>query len=122
MSSKIKAPILYPRDSEIKSRNLTEDQVLDYYNAQRGHQNNVEFSCTFIPLLLAAGLLPEITLSVAKAGALALGARFIGQFAYSQAPQFRQISGIWHIGEMYILYLVFSQTGLSFGWAMEGLM
>ena len=55
LSTKISAPILYPRDSEIKARNLTEDQVTAYYNAQRGHQNNVEFSATFIPMMMAAG-------------------------------------------------------------------
>lgn len=68
------------------------------------------------------GLLPEITLSVAKAGALALAARTVGMFAYSQAPKMRQLAGIFHIGEFYIMYLIYTQTGFSFGWALEGLM
>ena len=49
-NTKIKAPILYPRDSEIKELNLTPEQVLKYYRAQRVHQNNVEYELQEISL------------------------------------------------------------------------
>lgn len=40
MRTHIKAPTLYPRDSEIKDLKLSPDQVDGYMRAQRIHQNN----------------------------------------------------------------------------------
>ena len=41
--TKIQAPTLYPRDSEISKLNLTEEQTDRYLRAQRAHQNNARF-------------------------------------------------------------------------------
>eukprot|EP00606_Chrysophyceae_sp_TOSAG23-5_P000648 GSChrysophyteH2.ASY1.ANO1.435.1 assembled CDS len=66
----VRAPTLYPRDSEIKALKLTDEQVNDYYCCQRAHQNNVEFTSVFFPLFLLAGLLESVdTMSVTYAGA-----------------------------------------------------
>ena len=54
--TKIKAPTLYPRDSEIKKLELKEEDVDYYLRAQRAHQNNVEFMSVFMPLFLIIGL------------------------------------------------------------------
>ena len=54
--TKIKAPTLYPRDSEISKLKLREEDVDYYLRAQRAHQNNVEFMSVFMPLFLIIGL------------------------------------------------------------------
>ena len=46
--TKIKAPTLYPRDSEIKDLNLSDEDVEKYMRAQRAHQNNVELMSVFM--------------------------------------------------------------------------
>ena len=43
-STGIKAPTLYPRDSQIKELKLSDDQVKTYMRSQRIHQNTVELA------------------------------------------------------------------------------
>merc|ERR1712166_536140 len=78
--TKITAPILYPRDSEIKKLNLTDKQVLNYYRAQRVHQNNVESMSVFMPIFLVAGIFEPT--KVAISGAIVLIFRLIGGIGY----------------------------------------
>jgi uncharacterized MAPEG superfamily protein len=54
--TKIKAPTLYPRDSEIKELGLEKEDVEKYMRAQRAHQNNVELMSVFMPMFLIIGL------------------------------------------------------------------
>lgn len=114
MATGIKAPTLYPRDSEIKALKLSDDQVTDYMNAQRSHQHTVEFSSVFLPLFLAAGLVPEITMRVAYAGASVAVFRILGIAGYQMGARSlpRRLSGLFHVGELYILYLCLAQ-GIS---------
>ena len=101
-STKISAPTLYPRDSEIKALNLTEDQVLKYYRAQRVHQNNVEAMSVFMPIFLIAGLFDPK--NVAIAGAIVLLFRLIGGIGYLYGK--RVYGAPWHFGELFLLYTV----------------
>ena len=57
MKTKILAPTIYPRDSEIKELKLNDKQVGDYMRAQRAHQNNVEFLSGFMAIYILAGTL-----------------------------------------------------------------
>ena len=100
--TKISAPILYPRDSEIKALNLTEDQVLKYYRAQRVHQNNVEAMSVFMPIFLVAGLFEPK--NVAIAGVIVLIFRLIGGIGYLYGK--RIYGAPWHFGELFLLYTV----------------
>tara|TARA_B110000483_G_C17862206_1_gene414624 strand:+ start:156 stop:602 length:447 start_codon:yes stop_codon:yes gene_type:complete len=101
-STNIKAPILYPRDSEIKNLGLTEDQVLNYYRAQRVHQNNVEVMSVFMPLFLIAGFFEPT--KVAIAGAIVWIFRLIGGIGYLYGN--RMYGAPWHLGELYLLYII----------------
>ena len=101
-STKIEAPILYPRDSEIKKLNLDEDQVLNYYRAQRVHQNNVEAMSVFMPLFLITGIFEPT--KVAIAGAIVWIFRLVGGIGYLYGK--RIYGAPWHLGELYLLYLV----------------
>merc|ERR1711998_77099 len=74
MQSGIHPPTLYPRDSQIKTLKLTEDQVQSYNRTQRIHQNNVEWLVLFYPLLILAGL--HDPLGAAAAGTVVVIARF----------------------------------------------
>ena len=101
-STKIKAPTLYPRDSEIKKLNLSEDQVLNYYRAQRVHQNNVEAMSVFMPMFLIAGFFQPT--KVAIAGAIVWIFRLVGGFGYLYGQ--RMYGAPWHLGEIYLLYII----------------
>jgi hypothetical protein len=102
----IKAPILYPRDSEIKALNLTPAQVDDYYCKQRAHQNNVEFMSVFLPIFVLAGSMGAVinTMEVVYSGLVVFGFRMLGGLGY--AAGLRKYSGFFHLGEFYILYLL----------------
>jgi len=101
-STKIKAPTLYPRDSEIKNLNLSEDDVLNYYRAQRVHQNNVEAMSVFMPLFLIAGIFQPT--KVAIAGAIVWFFRLVGGIGYLYGKRMYGVP--WHLGELYLLYIV----------------
>tara|TARA_B100000795_G_C22765958_1_gene425714 strand:- start:288 stop:737 length:450 start_codon:yes stop_codon:yes gene_type:complete len=105
-STKIKAPILYPRDSQIKTLNLTDDQVLNYYRAQRVHQNNVEVMSVFMPLFLIAGFFQPT--KVAIAGAIVWIFRLAGGIGYLYGQRMYGVP--WHLGEIYLLYIVGSSA------------
>ena len=102
-SSNIKAPILYPRDSEIKKLQLNEEDVDYYLRAQRAHQNNVEFMSVFMPLFLIIGLFePKKT---AIGGLIVLVFRIIGGLGYLYNK--REFGAVFHLGELYILFIGF---------------
>lgn len=101
-STKIKAPTLYPRDSEIKKLNLSEEQVLNYYRAQRVHQNNVEAMSVFMPMFLIAGFFQPT--KVAIAGAIVWIFRLVGGIGYLYGQ--RMYGAPWHLGEIYLLYII----------------
>tara|TARA_B110000261_G_C13085961_1_gene357836 strand:+ start:1960 stop:2418 length:459 start_codon:yes stop_codon:yes gene_type:complete len=99
----IQAPTLYPRDSEIKSLELKEEDVDYYLRAQRAHQNNVEFMSVFLPLFLIIGLFkPKKT---AIGGLIVLIFRIIGGIGYLYKK--RVFGAAFHFGELYILFLGF---------------
>lgn len=100
--TKIEAPTLYPRDSEIQKLNLSEKQVLSYQRAQRTHQNNVESMSVFMPIFLVAGLFEPK--NVAIAGAIVLLFRLIGGIGYLYGK--RIYGAPWHFGELFLLYTV----------------
>ena len=101
-STNITAPILYPRDSEIKNLNLSDEQVLNYYRAQRVHQNNVEVMSVFMPLFLIAGIFKPTR--VAIAGLIVWIFRLIGAIGYLYGK--RMYGAPWHLGEIYLLYII----------------
>jgi len=101
-SSNIKAPILYPRDSEIKELGLSKEQVLNYYRAQRVHQNNVEVMSVFMPLFLIAGFFEPT--KVAIAGAIVWIFRLVGGIGYLYGKRMYGVP--WHFGEIYLLYII----------------
>mgnify|MGYP003706204041 FL=1 len=101
--TKIKAPTLYPRDSEIKKLELKEEDVDYYLRAQRAHQNNVEFMSVFMPLFLIIGLFkPKKT---AIGGLIVLIFRIIGGLGYLYKK--RMFGAAFHFGELYVLFLGF---------------
>jgi len=101
--TKIKAPTLYPRDSEIKKLQLKEEDVDYYLRAQRAHQNNVEFMSVFMPLFLIIGLFePKKT---AIGGLIVLVFRIIGGLGYLYNK--REFGAAFHLGELYILFIGF---------------
>ena len=104
--SGIKAPTLYPTDAQARELKLTPEQLNEYMNAQRAHQNQVEFSSAFLPLYYAIGLVqPRKT---AVAGASILFFRTIGSLAYGGLlPISRRWGGLYHLGEAYLVYLAF---------------
>ena len=100
----VKAPTLYPRDSEIKSLKLSDEDVHDYNCKQRAHQNSVEVNSVFLPLFMVAGAIPGYTMNVFYAGAFMFVNRLVGGLGYSAG--IRNYSGGWHLGEFYVLYVV----------------
>ena len=101
--TKLKAPTLYPRDSEISKLKLDDEIVDKYMRAQRAHQNNVELMSVFMPLFLIIGLFkPKET---AMGGLIVLIFRIIGGKGYTFKK--RMYGAPFHIGELYILYLGF---------------
>jgi hypothetical protein len=101
--TKLKAPTLYPRDSEISKLKLDDEVVDKYMRAQRAHQNNVELMSVFMPLFLIIGLFkPKET---AIGGLIVLFFRIIGGIGYTFKK--RMYGAPFHIGELYILYLGF---------------
>ena len=105
-STNIKAPTLYPGDSEIKKLNLSDEQVLNYYRAQRVHQNNVEVMSVFMPLFLIAGIFKPT--KVAIAGLIVWIFRLIGGIGYLYGK--RMYGAPWHLGEIYLLYIIGSSA------------
>jgi hypothetical protein len=101
-NTNIKAPTLYPRDSEIEKLKLTEHQVLKYYRAQRVHQNNVELMSVFMPIFLIAGLFEPV--KVAIAGVVVWIFRIVGGIGYLYGQ--RMYGAPYHLGELYLLYIV----------------
>ena len=101
--TKIKAPTLYPRDSEIKDLNLSDEDVEKYMRAQRAHQNNVELMSVFMPLFLVIGLFKPKKAAVG--GLIVLVFRIIGGIGYFFKK--RVYGAPFHLGELYILYLGF---------------
>lgn len=76
--------------------------------AQRAHQNNVEFSSVFLPLFLGVGLIAgDETRHVAAVGAAALFFRMVNGVGYSMGAKhaLRKVGGLWHVPELYLLYL-----------------
>ena len=101
--TKIKAPTLYPRDSEIAELKLDNDTVDSYMRAQRAHQNNVELMSVFLPLFLVIGLFkPKKT---AIGGLIVFVFRIIGGIGYNFKK--RLYGAPFHLGELYVLYLGF---------------
>lgn len=101
--TKLKAPTLYPRDSEISKLKLDDEVVDKYMRAQRAHQNNVELMSVFMPLFLIIGLFkPKET---AMGGLVVLIFRIIGGIGYTFKK--RMYGAPFHLGELYILYLGF---------------
>ena len=100
-STGIKAPTLYPRDSEIEELKLTKEQVDSYLRAQRAHQNNVELMSVFMPIFLITGLFEPK--KVAIAGLIVLIFRILGGIGYLYNKRF--LGAPFHLGEIYILYL-----------------
>ena len=101
--TKLKAPTLYPRDSEISKLKLDDEIVDKYMRAQRAHQNNVELMSVFMPLFLIIGLFkPKET---AMGGLIVLIFRIIGGIGYTFKK--RMYGAPFHLGELYILYLGF---------------
>eukprot|EP00474_Spongospora_subterranea_P008461 CRZ08919.1 hypothetical protein [Spongospora subterranea] len=103
MKTKIKAPTLYPRDSEVKALKLTEDNVDYYLRAQRIHQNNIEFMSMFLPVFLMAGIANPIQTAIA--GAVVWTFRMAFALGYSKSTGSRSIGAPFHLGELYILYI-----------------
>jgi len=99
----IQAPTLYPRDSEIKEKNLSAEQVDEYMRAQRVHQNNQEFLTSYLPLLIVAGLANPLQASYAAA-IVWLG-RLAVAFGYWQSAKKRSWGSWFHIPELYTLWL-----------------
>ena len=100
----IEPPTLYPRDSEIKQKQLTPKDVDSYMCAQRVHQNNMEFLTTFLPIMLVAMLAyPEETF---KASLLVLAGRMVTAMGYYLGASKRVVGGWFHFGEYYCVYLV----------------
>jgi len=120
ISTGIKAPTLYPRDGQIKELKLAPYQVENYMRAQRAHQNNVEFTSVFMALFLVTGLFPEVTLHVALAGAWVVLFRLLGGVGYLFGV--RQIGSLFHLGELYILYLAATQAYALATPALPGLL
>ena len=81
---------------------VSEEQVMNYYRAQRTHQNNVESMSVFMPIFLVAGLFEPK--NVAIAGSIVLIFRLIGGIGYLYGK--RIYGAPWHIGELYLLYIV----------------
>ena len=101
--TKIKAPTLYPRDSEISKLKLSEETVDKYMRTQRAHQNNVELMSVFMPLFLIIGLFKPTETAIG--GLIVLIFRIIGGIGYSFKK--RMYGAPFHLGELYILYLGF---------------
>mmetsp|Transcript_35858 Transcript_35858/g.55928 ORF Transcript_35858/g.55928 Transcript_35858/m.55928 type:complete len:152 (-) Transcript_35858:696-1151(-) len=103
LATGIHPPTLYPRDSEIKALQLTEEQVQKYQRTQRIHQNNVEWLTLFYPLLIIAGL--HNPLHAAMAGGSIIVARFFYMVGYKISGPMRVLGGWFHFGEWYLAYL-----------------
>ena len=103
----IKAPTLYPRDSEIKKLKLTDEQVHAYYCSQRAHQNSMEFNSVFMGLYLVTGLFEPRNTAIA--GAVVAFFRVVGGLAYmgKLGPITRAWGGFFHLGELAVVYYAF---------------
>jgi len=101
--TKIKAPTLYPRDSEIKELELKTEDVEKYMRAQRAHQNNVELMSVFMPMFLIIGLFKPKKAAIG--GLVVLVFRILGGVGYFFKK--RVYGAPFHLGEIYILYLGF---------------
>merc|ERR1712183_199295 len=104
IKTKIAAPTLYPRDSEIKKLRLTEQQVTDYTTGQRSHQNGVEFYSMFMALFLVVGLFEPM--HTAYSGAVVCASRLLYALGYcGYLPGGRNVGAFFHFGELYVIYL-----------------
>ena len=101
--TKIKAPTLYPRDSEIADLKLDDETLNTYMRAQRAHQNNVELMSVFMPLFLMVGLFKPKKAAIG--GLIVLVFRIIGGIGYYFKK--RVYGAPFHLGELYVLYLGF---------------
>jgi hypothetical protein len=101
--TKIKAPTLYPRDSEIGELKLDDETVGDYMRAQRAHQNNVELMSVFMPLFLIIGLFKPKKAAIG--GLIVFIFRIVGGIGYYFKK--RVYGAPFHLGELYVLYLGF---------------
>jgi uncharacterized MAPEG superfamily protein len=99
----IQPPTLYPRDSEIKTKNLTDAQVSEYMCVQRVHQNNVEFLSVYFPVMIIAML--GYPMQTAHAGAVVWIGRMATALGYWRGAEKRIIGGFFHFGEFYTVYL-----------------
>mmetsp|Transcript_6471 Transcript_6471/g.18334 ORF Transcript_6471/g.18334 Transcript_6471/m.18334 type:complete len:152 (-) Transcript_6471:124-579(-) len=100
----IQPPTLYPRDSEVKEKKVSDEDLAQYLRAQRVHQNNVEFLSIFFPIFILAGLFHPVHTAVA--GLVVFFGRLTYMFGYLQSSGMRVAGGWYHFGELYILYLV----------------
>ena len=80
--------------------------------AQRAHQNYVEFNSVFLPLFMAAGLVPAITVQVATCGAAIVALRLVTGIGYQCGADaaVKKMGGLFHIPELYMLYVVGAQA------------
>ena len=106
-ATKIKPPVLYPRDSLVKSLKLSEDQVSDYLCAQRVHQNSVELNSVFLPLFLTSGLFEPRNTAIA--GAVVLAGRIVYTIGYLRRAKYRMFGSFYYFGILYILYSIGSR-------------
>eukprot|EP00949_MAST-11_sp_MAST-11-sp1_P004686 g4686.t1 len=105
----VKAPTIYPRDSEIKKLKMSDADVKDYMSCQRGHLNNVEFSSVFVPILLVGGLVSgDRTFEIACAGMFAAFFRMLGGLLYPYGM--RGAGALFHIAELYIITVIGQQA------------
>lgn len=101
--SGIQPPTLYPRDTEIKTLNLSPKEVDSYMCAQRVHQNNVEFLSCYFPVMILAML--DYPTKVFYASLVVLVGRMVTAVGYYQGASKRVFGGFFHFGEFYVVYL-----------------
>jgi hypothetical protein len=101
--SGIQPPTLYPRDSEIKSLNLSPADVESYMCVQRVHQNNVEFLTCYFPVMMMA-MINYPTQTYYASVVVWIGRMFVALGYYSGASK-RAAGAFFHFGEWYVVYL-----------------
>lgn len=100
----ISPPTMYPRDSEIEALGLTPTEVEEYTCVQRAHQNGMEFTHIYLPMLLVSGVTNPIL--AASAGLVTLIGRIVSAVGYCGGPKGRHLGGFFHVGELVTLVLV----------------
>ena len=99
----IQPPTLYPRDSEIKSLNLSPADVESYMCVQRVHQNNVEFLSCFFPVMMMA-MIDHPTQTYHASVVVWIGRMFVA-LGYYRGASTRVVGAFFHFGEYYVVYL-----------------